>query len=207
MDAKLHFDPLAEGWDEKPERVELAERIAATLLERIELTAGMEVLDFGCGTGLFSLLWADRVGSLAGMDSSSRMLEVFARKARQLGLTNVQTLEADPGGTPSGSYDLVVSSMVFHHVEHVGALLENLHGALKSGGWLYVADLDPDGGLFHSSPEGIFHEGFDRAAFRKMWEKAGFRTVAAVSAAEVAKVAADGREHRFGIFLMGGQKA
>jgi len=207
MNAKQHFDQVSESWDEKPERVELAARIAATLLERAELDAGMEVLDFGCGTGLFSLLWAGRVKLLTGFDPSPGMLSVFAEKARRMGLENIQTLETDPDGRIAGRYDLVASSMVFHHVEDVPALLENLYRVLKPGGWLYVADLDPDGGFFHSSPKGIFHDGFNRETFRQMWERAGFVDVAATTATEVEKTGADGREHCFGIFLMGGRKA
>ncbi len=35
--------------------------------------------------------------------------------------------------------DLVVSSMVFHPIEDIRALLQKLHGALKPAGQLYVA--------------------------------------------------------------------
>jgi cyclopropane fatty-acyl-phospholipid synthase-like methyltransferase len=201
-----HFDQVAESWDEKPDRVDLAVRIATTLLERVELDAGMEVLDFGCGTGLLSLPWAGRVKTLVGLDSSPGMLAVFAEKARRMGLENVQTLEPNRSGQIAGRYDLVVSSMVFHHVENIPALLKNIYSALKPGGWLYVADLDPDGGLFHSRSEGIFHQGFDRVAFRELWENAGFSEVSATSVTVVKKISADGQERCFGISLMGGQK-
>ncbi len=206
MNTGEHFDGVAECWDENPERVELAERIAAKLLKQVELDRSMEVLDFGCGTGLFSLPWAGCVKSLTGLDPSARMLARFAEKARQAGLSNVQTLEADPAGAVPGRYDLIVSSMVFHHVENVGALLKNLYAALKPGGWLYVADLDPDAGLFHSGSAGIFHDGFNRAELCQLGEQAGFGQLSTTTATEVVKIAADGREHGFSIFLMGGQK-
>ncbi len=209
MDAKRHFDQHAASWDEKPERVDLAARICMTLLKQVELDPGMEVLDFGCGTGLSSLPWAGQVKSLTGLDPSPAMLEVFKEKANQQGLSNVQTLEVAPdhGAAIPGQYDLVVSSMVFHHIEDIGALLQKLHGVLKPAGRLYVADLDPDDGLFHSSPEGIFHNGFDREELCRMWEQAGFCEVSTALAAKVVKPVADTNEERcFSIFLMVGHK-
>jgi len=101
---------------------------------------------------------------------------------------------------------LVVSSMVFHHIEDTGALLQKIHNALKPGGGLYVADLDPDDGLFHSSPDGIFHHGFDRETLRRMWEKAGFYEIATTQAATVQKQGSNGEMRCFTVFLMGGRR-
>ena len=209
MNVKQHFDRHAANWDEKPERVELASWICKCFLERVELNSGMEVLDFGCGTGLVSLPWAGQVKTLTGLDPSPAMLEVFMEKASRQGLSNVQTLEVDPGQDEDfpGQYDLVLSSMVFHHIEDVEALLERLLGVLKPGGRLVVADLDPDDGLFHSSPEGIFHNGFDREELRQMWEKSGFCEVGTTLATKFVKpVANTNKEHDFSIFLMSGHK-
>lgn len=208
MDVKQHFDQHAANWDEKPERVELAAQIGESLLNRVELNSAMEVLDFGCGTGLVSLPLAGRVKLLCGLDSSSGMLDVFVEKARSEGLANVQTLEVGPDFNEEvqGRYDLVVSSMVFHHIEDTDALLQKIYNVLKPGGWLYVADLDPDDGFFHSSPAGIFHNGFDRETLRRMWEKTGFYEISTTPAATVQKQGRNGEMRCFTIFLMGGRR-
>ncbi len=210
MDAKRHFDQHAANWDEKPERVELASQICTCFLEQVDLNSGMEVLDFGCGTGLASLPWAGQVKMLTGLDPSPIMLDVFMGKANRQGLTNVRTVEVDPNEEDEdlpGPYDLVLSSMVFHHIEDIEVLLGRLHGVLRPGGRLVVADLDPDGGLFHSSSEGIFHDGFDREALRRMWEKFGFCEVRTTLATQfVKRVASTNEERGFSIFLMDGHK-
>jgi len=207
MDVKHHFDEHAASWDEKPERVRLATQVREALLERVEFTPEMDVLDFGCGTGLVSLSWAGQVKTLTGLDPSPAMLDVFMEKAGRQGLSNVQALEVDPDHTEDfpGHYDLVVSSMVLHHIEDTAALLQKIHNVLKPGGWLYVADLDPDDGLFHSSPDGIFHNGFDRIALGRLWEKAGFCEVSATPATEVRKIGSNGEPRCFSVFLMGGR--
>lgn len=208
MDVKQQFDQHAANWDEKPERVELATQICEALLNRVELNTTTEVLDFGCGTGLVSLPLAGRVKVLCGLDSSSGMLNVFSEKARRDGLANVQTLEVGPDFNEEiqGRYDLVVSSMVFHHIEDTDALLQKIYNVLKPGGWLYVADLDPDDGLFHSSPDGIFHNGFNRETLRRRWEKAGFYEIGTTQAATVQKQGSNGEMRCFTIFLMGGRR-
>jgi len=49
------FDKEAGTWDELPARVKLANDIAATISKEIPLTSDMDVLDYGCGTGLLTL--------------------------------------------------------------------------------------------------------------------------------------------------------
>jgi 2-polyprenyl-3-methyl-5-hydroxy-6-metoxy-1,4-benzoquinol methylase len=46
------FDKEATTWDENTARVKLANDIAAVISDEILLISNMDVLDFGCGTGL-----------------------------------------------------------------------------------------------------------------------------------------------------------
>lgn len=184
----------------------MAGDIRRAILRHISLGPDMDVLDFGCGTGLLSLPWAPQVRSLTGADTSQGMLEVFRTKARNQGSTNVQTFHLQPGGRLDGLYDVVFSSMAFHHVQDIGDLLADLFRILKAPGHLCVADLDPDGGKFHDDPTGVFHSGFDRSAMMERFRKAGFHPVREATAAEMKKTGADGSLRRFTIFLITGEK-
>ena len=53
-----NFDKEAPGWDSNPMRVKLTGDIAVTLARRVKLKPEMEVLDFGCGSGLLTLFLA-----------------------------------------------------------------------------------------------------------------------------------------------------
>jgi ubiquinone/menaquinone biosynthesis C-methylase UbiE len=203
---KRDFDKEASKWDEKPTRVKLAQDIGDTLLRQVELGPGMDVLDFGCGTGLVSLRLAPLVRSVTGADSSSGMLEVFREKADRQGLTNVRTVHLEDGATLSGSYDLVISSMTFHHIEHIDGLLAEFYRLLKSPGYVCVADMDPEQGEFHDDNTGIFHFGFERSALGDSFRKAGFSRVSDFTAAEVTKLRPNGESRKFGIFLLIGEK-
>lgn len=200
------FDAAAAQWDEDPGRVRMAEDICRAMERHVSLFDDMDVLDFGCGTGLVSLKWAPMVRSVTGADTSQGMIDVFRAKARSQGSSNVHTRHLRPGDRIEGSYDVVISSMAFHHVEDVDALLSDMFRILKAPGYLCVADLDPDEGEFHPDNTGVFHSGFDRSDMMGRFRKAGFRRIRLDTAAAVKKPAADGTLRTFSIFLVSGKK-
>jgi len=202
------FNAEAALWDEKPARVKLAGDIASAMLAAADLTGDMDVLDFGCGTGLLTLALQPFCRTVTGADSSSGMLGVLAAKAAQAGLGNVLTHHIDPAAPrlPAGPFQLIVSSMTLHHVQEPGHALSQLHAAAAPGGMLCLADLEPDGGLFHDDNQGVFHFGFDREDLRALFAGAGFALVSLETAARVAKPTADDPERGFGVFLAVGLK-
>lgn len=69
-----------------------------SLFQEASLSAGMRVLDVGCGAGDVSFLAAEFVGpsgTVLGIDSSSRALDTARLRADRAGLGNVAFLEAD----------------------------------------------------------------------------------------------------------------
>ena len=200
------FDKEAAGWDDNPTRVRLAEDVVAAVLRQVRLAPDLHVLDFGCGTGLVALRLAPLVKCVTGADTSCAMLEVLASKAAHQRLGNVHPRLIEPGASVPGTYDVIVSSMTFHHVEHTEALLASLFQALKPPGCLCVVDLDLEGGEFHQDNTGVFHFGFDRGALAGLFRDAGFTEVTATTASEVVKPVRGGAERKFSVFLMTGQK-
>ena len=106
-----------------------------------------DVLDLGCGFGLFSLYYAQVLPGLRfhGVDLDARRVGLAWDAARRLGLTNVDYVVGDARGfrarrTYAGAYML---DMV-HHVEPeaVRPLLAELHTGLSPGGSLVLKDVD-----------------------------------------------------------------
>jgi 2-polyprenyl-3-methyl-5-hydroxy-6-metoxy-1,4-benzoquinol methylase len=205
---KRDFDKEAAAWDEHPARMQLASDVAAAITRQVILTTDMDVLDFGCGTGLLTLQLAPRVKSITGVDSSRGMLNVLAAKVAKQNLTNVRTLllDLEAGDTLTDEYDLIVSNMTLHHIRDIDFLLTRFSKAISPGGHLCIADLDLDDGLFHDDNQGVFHFGFDRAALRQAFTEAGFGDAHDTTAAEVTKPTRLGELRRFTIFLMTGLK-
>ena len=202
------FDKEATTWDEVPARVKLANDIAAAISDEIVLTSNMDVLDFGCGTGLLTLQLQPVVHSITGVDSSHGMIDVLKAKIDKQNLPNIRTqyLDTEKGDILEGTYHLIVSGMTLHHVKEIRPLLDQFYRILAPSGYLCIADLDLDDGQFHDNNDGIFHFGFDRALLRKDFMDAGFDDIRDRTAAEVMKPGSDGGVRPFTVFLMTGRK-
>jgi 2-polyprenyl-3-methyl-5-hydroxy-6-metoxy-1,4-benzoquinol methylase len=174
--AKDYFDAAAATWDENPTRVELAKAVAGAMLAAVPLTSRMAVMDFGCGTGLITRELAPKVASVTAADTSVQMLAVLEAKAKASGLEHVRTLLLDDGyPKPSGvQFDAIVSSMVFHHIEDIPSLLSRFAQWVRPGGWIAVADLEPEDGTFHRGGAHEVHHGIDPAWLGSQIETVGF---------------------------------
>ncbi len=203
-----NFDNEAASWDDKPDRVKLAADITFAIRQNVPLSTDMDVLDFGCGTGLLTLALQPYVRFVTGVDSSRGMLAVLQRKIDQANLANVKTvlLDLDRGDRLSGSYDLITSSMTLHHIPDIDALFCEFHRILKPSGLIAVADLDPDDGQFHSDNTGVYSFGFDRIMMRDKLARSGFQRISIIDAAHRGKTLSDGSTRQFCVFLATAQK-
>ena len=201
------FDADAATWDENPARVKLAQDVFRALSDSGLLRPEMDVLEIGCGTGLVTLLLQPCAHSITAVDGSAGMLDILNEKIRCGHAKNVKSRLVNLEGTEriEGRYDLVVSSMTFHHIRDIPALLGRIAPVLKPGGSLCIADLDKDGGKFHDDNTGVFHGGFDRAVLRRMFEDAGFEHVRNRTAAIISKPDNNGNMRCFTVFLMTGR--
>jgi SAM-dependent methyltransferase len=204
------FDQSAATWDDKPERIALAKAVGEAILREAQPTGDMDVLDYGCGTGLVSLFLLPHVRSMTGADSSPGMLEVLG-KIRDEKLAAMRTvkldLENDP--LPNERYDMIVSSMVMHHVANLDRVLRSLHEMLLPNGLLCIADLDSEPGLFHHAEVagGVHHLGFDRTAFQNRLGETGFTDIKDVTACVFSKPIQTGEIRDFPVFLIVGRHA
>ncbi len=199
-----NFDQDAAQWDEHPGKLKMAGDAAAAILREVPLSADMDVMDFGCGTGLLGLQLLPQVKSLTGVDSSQGMLAVLRSKIAARGLTNVQMQLIDfaSGERPAGRYHLIVSSMTLHHVPDTAALFAEWFDLLHPGGQVAFADLDAEDGSFHNDNTGVFHFGFDREKLKQLLHEAGFADVRATTASVFSKEVAGRGLREFPIFLI-----
>jgi ubiquinone/menaquinone biosynthesis C-methylase UbiE len=205
---KRDFNQAAATWDENPGRVKLARDIANSMINNLTITSDMNVMDFGCGTGLLTVRLQPFVRSITGVDSSQGMLDILNDKITKLQLPNVKTMLVDieKGQNLNGNYQLIVSSLTLHHIVDLKPLLSQFNKIITPGGFLSIADLDSDDGQFHDNKTGVFHSGFDRAVIRKYFSEAGFDNIKDTTAATVAKPSFNQGIREFTIFLITGRK-
>ncbi len=206
---KRDFNKDAAKWDDNPGRVKMAESVFNTINSNLQLTKSMNILDFGCGTGLLTLHLLPLVNSVTGADSSEGMLEVLNSKIVEYNLQNIKTLfiDIDKDEKLTGEYDVVISSMTMHHIKNPAQLLKQFYSIITPGGFLCIADLDSDEGKFHEDNTGVFHMGFHRDEMKSFFAEAGFTDITDFTAAEISKPDKDGNINKFSVFLIAGRKA
>jgi predicted methyltransferase len=141
---------------------------------------GMHVADVGAGTGLFTLMFATKVGT-AGRVYAVDIAETFVRHceaaATARGLTNVQGVvcgERDVA-LPAASVDLVFVCDTYHHFEYPQSTLASVHRALRDGGDLVVVDFHRIPGVSRQWLLDHVRAGHDEVV--REIEAAGFRRV------------------------------
>ncbi len=140
---------------------------------------GKSVLDLGCGYG-WHCMYAAKHGaaSVTGIDISQKMLDVAKDKSRGLSIDYRQCAIEDVD-FPDASFDIVISSLVFHYLEDFSPLVRKVFRMLRPGGffvfsvehpvftaygsqdWFY----DQQGNILHFPVDNYFYEGQRQAVF------------------------------------------
>jgi ubiquinone/menaquinone biosynthesis C-methylase UbiE len=122
-------------------------RPPAELVTLISQWAGVElpdVVDVGAGTGLSTMIWADRARQVIALEPSAQMRAITARKIAAAATTTKFTVTggtAEQTGLPDGCADVVTASQAMHWFDAERALPE-LARLLRPGGVLAAYDCD-----------------------------------------------------------------
>ena len=198
-----NFDERAKDWDSDPAKVERARSVAEAIRRAVPLSAEMDALEYGCGTGLLSFALQSDLGQITLADTSQGMLDVLTEKITAAGVTNMHPVRLDlsKDPLPAERYQLIYSLMVLHHIHEAKNIIGKFHALLEPNGYLLVADLDKEDGSFHTDETIDVHKGFDRNELQNWVEAAGFGDVNFSTAYEIKKEV-NGAEKSFPVFLM-----
>ncbi len=169
---------------EYTERFEVESREVFALRKEILAASGIQpgqtVADIGAGTGLFTRLFSEAVGAegrVIAVDISANFLEHIRSTARDLGLTNIDTVLCDQESTglPPRSVDVAFICDTYHHFEFPQKTMASLHRALKPEGRVVMIDFHRQEGI--SSEWTLNHVRAGQEVFEAEILEAGFRKV------------------------------
>lgn len=120
------------------------------VLQKLDLKENMTAAEFGCGTGHFALLLADKLkqGTVYAIDIQSGPLSALKSKAEARGLYNLKTIHSDlerVEGSALGDelLDLVLVPNLLFQAEEPDKIIKEAKRVTKKGGQVLIIDWQP----------------------------------------------------------------
>jgi len=129
------WDRIADRYSKRPVADEAAyqEKLRIT---REYFEPGMEVLEFGCGTGSTAIAHAPFVKHIRAIDISARMIEIAKAKAEAEQIRNVTFEQSGIEGisVPDQTIDVVLGLSILHLLDNKEQAIAEVYRMLRPGG-------------------------------------------------------------------------
>jgi len=151
------------------------------IVELAGVKAGLTVADVGAGTGMFTRLFAKKVGSTGkvyAVDIAKNFLERIEKTSQEQGSKNVTTILCTQNDSklPENSVDIVFICDTYHHFEFPYKTMKTIRKALKPKGKLVVIDFERIEGV--SSKFIMGHVRAGKTVFTHEIKQVGFKQIA-----------------------------
>ena len=163
--------PIGTGGFLDPERI----------VDQFGVKEGMKIADFGSGSGYFTIILGEKVGSTGrvyALDIQEDKLDMVRAKARSHGLDNIETIRTNleipnSSSLSANSQDIVLLANILFQSTRQADIIKEAVKILNKGGNLIIIDWEKGTGGF-GPPDGIRP---DHATLKKIAEKEGLSFV------------------------------
>lgn len=206
MDIGKRFDSVANRYD-TPDKIERSKEFVDKLLSLIPVNKSFKVMDIGAGTGIVDIILSDFVKEIYAFDLSEGMLNVFKEKIDKQKISNIKIFKKDVinEGFEEKDFNLIITSMTFHHIENPEEALKTVVNYLKDNGYIAIIDLEKEDGTFHSDNTDVKHFGFDKTEVEKWFENLGLKDIKVITVYSIQKNR-EGKIKDYPVFLALGKK-
>jgi ubiquinone/menaquinone biosynthesis C-methylase UbiE len=130
------FDKEAKNYSQTSDG-KFCRRVYPAILDALEKTKAVSLLDVGCGTGnILAQIQGEK--ALFGIDLSPQMIEAAKQNLGQKATVVVGDAEKLPWN--NSMFDTVCCTFSFHHYPNPLNVLKEMQRVLKPGGFLVLAD-------------------------------------------------------------------
>lgn len=138
-------DAQVQAYDRQMQKFRDAKKEIEKIINTIKLGMNQEILEFGTGTGSFSIEAARHCSRVFAVDISPQMLEFARQKAKIEGIDNIEFHNAGflTYVHRDKPLDAVVSQFALHHLPDFWKMiaLKRVNQLLKIGGTFYLGDV------------------------------------------------------------------
>ena len=169
--AREDYDRMAEAYaeDSDTEPAKAGYERPAMLAMAGDLR-GKRVLDAGCAAGAFTRALVARGARVVGVDLNEGLIERARARAGVGAEFHVADLSKPMPFLPSGSFDLVASSLVLHYLDDWSVPLREFHRVLVPGGALIVSTHHPMQDVKIPTPPAPY---FEKRLLTDTWKMCG----------------------------------
>lgn len=104
---------------------------------------GLEVLDAGCGPGIYAEALLARGARVIGCDASARMVELARERVGGAADLRQHDLDQPMNWQPDASVDVVLCALAYHYVTLRASFLADVHRMLRPAGRLIISTSHP----------------------------------------------------------------
>ncbi|MFI5367164.1 MAG: class I SAM-dependent methyltransferase, partial [Candidatus Binatia bacterium] len=143
--ARRYFNQWAPGYDRSWTQIWFREN-HRLIVQAMDPPADACILDLGCGTGQLAARLAQQVphGSVLGVDPAEEMIRVARRQHRHRKNLRFEVGSSEAIPADAGSFDVVTSTISFHHWARPAESLRDIARVLRPNGRVLILDLCRD---------------------------------------------------------------
>jgi SAM-dependent methyltransferase len=138
------YDVLADAYaaqaDTKPHNAYYERPATMSLIEEVD---GRNILDAGCGPGVYSKWLLDRGAQVVAIDANKRMLSHARKRTANRAIYYLANMEEPLSFLGNDSFDGILSALAVGYVRDQKALFAEFRRLLRIGGWFVFSTGHP----------------------------------------------------------------
>jgi ubiquinone/menaquinone biosynthesis C-methylase UbiE len=135
-----YWSRFANTFDEDETYI-VGESTQQALIERLSGESGLgELIEFGCGAGLFTKALTKNASHVVATDLSDEMVAVARTQLKDWQNVTVEKADCEKTGFPDVKFGSVFMANLIHVIENPSIALQESYRILKDGGLLLIVD-------------------------------------------------------------------
>lgn len=135
-----YWSKFANTFDQDQKYV-VGEPVQQAILERLSGESDLgELIEFGCGAGLFTKAIAGNASHVMATDLSDEMLATARTELKDCQNVTVEKADCEKTAFPDGKFGSVFMANLVHVIEHPSIALQESYRILNDGGLLLIVD-------------------------------------------------------------------